>query len=330
MVSARHPRIVSLVHTRNSAETLPRLLDSIAWVDARIVVDHGSSDRTLAIAREHQAVVHVVEETAPASARAIDLLGEVAYDWVLALGPDERLAVDAEPEVRRLVDVQGPHHDVFEFPRFTDIAGHIMRGPQWYPDWQPCLFRADALNSPGSALEPARPTATARRYRLEPPRCPHVHRLGGDTVRAFIQQRMQLALASQGPASDGRFDFDAYVGDAYRALADGYAEEDGELSYAVATVLAWEQVLRGLVHWDRLGRPSGLNRAFSLPLRTVPNTGSPVIDDAHVIAPMQMGETPPDDSRIAGRSRLTRALASSISRAGAALQRLGRGLTGGG
>jgi hypothetical protein len=46
-------------------------------------------------------------------------------------------------------------------------------------------------------------------------------------------------------------------------------KNDGELSFALATVMAWDRVMRGLIHWEKLGRKDTLSHAFSLPVTTI-------------------------------------------------------------
>jgi glycosyltransferase involved in cell wall biosynthesis len=51
------PRLSAIIITRNEAANIADCLDSVAFCDERIVVDSGSSDGTLLIARENGARV---------------------------------------------------------------------------------------------------------------------------------------------------------------------------------------------------------------------------------------------------------------------------------
>ena len=51
-------RLSVVIITRNEESNIGRTLASVAWADERIVVDSGSTDRTLEIAREHSAKVY--------------------------------------------------------------------------------------------------------------------------------------------------------------------------------------------------------------------------------------------------------------------------------
>lgn len=263
--------LTSLTCVRNDARTLPRLLDSISWIDDKRVVDLGSTDHSIQTAERHGAIVSRLEDGQRLEDALDACLARGGHEWILLLDPDDYLAADAEREVRRLIEAHAGRHEAFEIPRYNQIAGHIMRGSRWYPDWQTRLFRkgtgrwCNPMNR-----RPAVQVARDRCYRLEPPNCLHVHHVVCTSLREFIDQRCRLALHDGDDAPPETFAFEDYVAAAYEQLSAADAEQDGDLAHAVATLLAWEQILCGLGRWERLGRTTPLARAFSLPIETMP------------------------------------------------------------
>jgi len=89
---------------RDEADRIEASLTSVAdLVDEMVVLDTGSSDDTIAIARRCGAVVHQMAwpgDFAPARNRCLEL---VQGDWVLVLDADERLRPEAIPPLRALI-----------------------------------------------------------------------------------------------------------------------------------------------------------------------------------------------------------------------------------
>ena len=84
------PRISGLVHVCNHERQLGRALLSLRFCDEILVVDHGSTDGTLRIAREHGA--RIIQ-----AARDIESGADnAANDWILCLLPCEAIAEDLE------------------------------------------------------------------------------------------------------------------------------------------------------------------------------------------------------------------------------------------
>jgi glycosyltransferase involved in cell wall biosynthesis len=84
--------ISALIHARDNARSLGRALDSLRPCDEVIVVDHGSKDETMKIAREHGAKVIQAVPGVDRGAYAQNARNQ----WVLCLLPQEALAEELE------------------------------------------------------------------------------------------------------------------------------------------------------------------------------------------------------------------------------------------
>ena len=81
------PVITALLHTENDALRLGRALETLYPCDGILVVDHGSADGTVQIARNYGAHVIVAKE-----GRSPDsYLRSVTAGWILCLDPHESL-----------------------------------------------------------------------------------------------------------------------------------------------------------------------------------------------------------------------------------------------
>jgi glycosyltransferase involved in cell wall biosynthesis len=129
-----------IVITKDEERVIGRCLGSVRWVDEIIVVDSGSTDRTLDICRELGARVSVTPDWpgfGPQKNRALAL---AKGDWVLSLDADEWLSDELADEMRAAVrgaaDVAA-----YELPRLSSFCGRYMRHSGWWPDRVARLFR---------------------------------------------------------------------------------------------------------------------------------------------------------------------------------------------
>src|SRR5450755_4054937 len=88
----RMPSITALLHTKNDGLRLGRALETLYACDDILVVDHGSRDATVRLAREYGArVVDARPGPSPADyVRSIQTASE-SRRWILCLDPHESL-----------------------------------------------------------------------------------------------------------------------------------------------------------------------------------------------------------------------------------------------
>lgn len=92
-----------IVPVRNEARNLPRCLESLRGFGEVFVVDSGSTDETIAIAREHGATVvqfHYAGGWPKKRQWAMNTL-PLAYDWIFLLDADEVVAPELSAEIRQ-------------------------------------------------------------------------------------------------------------------------------------------------------------------------------------------------------------------------------------
>jgi glycosyltransferase involved in cell wall biosynthesis len=138
-------KLSACVVTFNDEHTVAWSLGSVQWADEIVVVDAGSTDRTIEIAEQFGARI---VRTAPFKgfgeirARAT---AECRHEWVLSIDPDERCSSAAREEIRALLSGEA-RHDAYLVPRHNYLMGRLIRGSGWYRDSRtPQLFRKDAM-----------------------------------------------------------------------------------------------------------------------------------------------------------------------------------------
>ncbi|MFZ0117662.1 MAG: glycosyltransferase family 2 protein, partial [Xanthobacteraceae bacterium] len=110
------PQLSAIVITRNEAANIGECLDSLAFCDERIVVDCGSTDSTVDIAREKGARVefHEWEGFGPQKSHALAL---ATGTWVLSIDADERVTLELAAAIKAAIAAGDA--DAWEFPRLS-------------------------------------------------------------------------------------------------------------------------------------------------------------------------------------------------------------------
>ena len=136
-----------LILTKNEEANLPRCLASVAWSDDIVVLDDGSSDRTVDIARQHGARV-VCHSAGGERAQRMYSLREITfrYPWVYNPDADEVTTAELRDEMLRVVaDASRP--EVAYRVRFRNMfMGRWIRHSSLYPTWVMRLFRPDKIS----------------------------------------------------------------------------------------------------------------------------------------------------------------------------------------
>ncbi|MGE0527879.1 MAG: glycosyltransferase family 2 protein [Bdellovibrionales bacterium] len=133
-----------VVITRNAEQHIARCLRSVPFASDIVVLDSGSTDDTVAIAKNLGARV-IVEEWrgfGPQKRRATEL---AKTDWILNLDADEALSDEAQRELQDVLRAE-PQAEAFAFPRLSFHLGRWIRHGGWYPDWQIRLYDRRRVN----------------------------------------------------------------------------------------------------------------------------------------------------------------------------------------
>ena len=132
------PRVTVTIITLDESAHIADAIDSAAWADEVIVVDSGSVDDTLAIARargartETRAWTGYVDQKNFAASLA-------SHDWILSLDADERIPPALASEIRALLATEPPYRG-YRVPRVTFHLGRWVRTTDFYPDYQTRLY----------------------------------------------------------------------------------------------------------------------------------------------------------------------------------------------
>jgi glycosyltransferase involved in cell wall biosynthesis len=148
MSSGKLPLSVAII-TKDEEDRLSECLASASFAAEVVVVDSGSTDRTVAIAREFGAVVHV--EPWQGFGRQKQLaIDRCRHDWVLVLDADERVSPEAEAEISEALATGTSV--AYSFPRKNYFCGRWLKHAGWWPDRVVRLSRKDCARMSGRAV----------------------------------------------------------------------------------------------------------------------------------------------------------------------------------
>ena len=121
---------------KNEAAKLEACLQSLAgWVDEIVIIDSGSSDATLDIARKYGAKIHSYADWQGFGMQRQRAQNHVQGAWVMWLDADERVTPELKQSLQAALNQYRDQKNViFEFNRYSWAFGKFIRHCGWYPD----------------------------------------------------------------------------------------------------------------------------------------------------------------------------------------------------
>ncbi len=139
----RRETVSACLIVRDEEKYLGECLTHLAFCDEVVVVDSGSTDATVAIARAAGARVH--EHAWPGFAAQRNIaIGLAKSDWVLEVDADERVNPELAAEIMAFLAAPAPGFDIAGFPMRDRFLGRLLGPSARYPKYRIRLFRRGA------------------------------------------------------------------------------------------------------------------------------------------------------------------------------------------
>ena len=121
---------------KNEAAKLEACLQSlVGWVDEIVILDSGSTDATLDIAKKYGAAVYSHTDWQGFGPQRQRAQSHVQGEWVMWLDADERVTPELKQSLQAaLKQYQHDTNVIFEFNRYSWAFGKFIRHCGWYPD----------------------------------------------------------------------------------------------------------------------------------------------------------------------------------------------------
>ncbi|WP_346353558.1 glycosyltransferase family 2 protein [Azotosporobacter soli] len=146
-------RLAVLVLTLNEEKNMKECLSSVLFADELVVIDSGSSDRTIELAQELGANCYVHPMTDGFAGQRNFALQKTKAEWVLFLDADERITPEAANEIRKVVEQGEPY--AYEILRRNIVFGQPVQYGGHSPDYSLRLYPRTAISWQGLVHEQA-------------------------------------------------------------------------------------------------------------------------------------------------------------------------------
>jgi len=132
------PPVSVTIITLDEADHIAAAIESAAWADEILVVDSGSSDGTVDIARSKGARVLTRAWTGYVDQKNF-AADQATHEWIFSLDADERVPSALAQEIRSIAASEPPYRG-YRVPRVTFHLGRWIRTTDFYPDYQMRLY----------------------------------------------------------------------------------------------------------------------------------------------------------------------------------------------
>jgi len=137
-------KLSAVVLTKNEEPVIEDCLKSLKWADEIVVVDHGSTDKTLEIVKKFgvkkiaKAVI-----TSSFSDRRNQGAKEAGGEWLLYVDADERVTPELEKEIQKTIS--NPKFVAYAIPRKNIRLTKVLYHGGWWPDYVLRLMKKESL-----------------------------------------------------------------------------------------------------------------------------------------------------------------------------------------
>lgn len=134
-------KLSAIVITLNVEQQIETCLSSLSFVNEIIVVDSGSTDRTVEIAKQFTDYVFITEWKGYAEAKQF-AMEKATGDWVLWVDADEQVPEPLAKEIQKRIQNEKLVHG-FRVARKAFFLGRWMKHGGWFPGYVVRLFRLE-------------------------------------------------------------------------------------------------------------------------------------------------------------------------------------------
>ena len=121
-----------VIIVKNGEEFIEKALISSVWADEIIVLDSGSTDDTLKIAKKYTKNIHISSKWPGFGKQRKNAQKLSSSDWIFMLDADEEISQSLQKSIKIAIN-EGPN--IYQVNRLSKAFGYEVKHSGWYPDW---------------------------------------------------------------------------------------------------------------------------------------------------------------------------------------------------
>lgn len=135
----------AIIIAKDEEMMIEECLRSLSFADEIVLIDSGSTDNTVKIAKKHKARVVNFKQGNNFSEWRNKGLSEAKGDWILYIDADERVSEELSKEILEVISDQS-ETGAYAIPRKNNILGKNLIHGGWYPDYVKRLFKKGSIS----------------------------------------------------------------------------------------------------------------------------------------------------------------------------------------
>lgn len=133
------PSLSAVLIVKNEAERLSECLERLSFADEIIVLDAGSTDNTIEIARRYTSQVFIEADWRGYGIQRQRAQARASGDWILMIDADEHVTPALRTSIQAAVSAND-QNAVYAIARLSWCFGRFIRHSGWYPDYVTRLY----------------------------------------------------------------------------------------------------------------------------------------------------------------------------------------------
>jgi glycosyltransferase involved in cell wall biosynthesis len=140
-------KISVVITVLNEQKRIQDCLESIKWADEIVIVDDGSTDRTIEIAKKYTDTIIPHKSEGYVEPSRNFAISKATGDWILVLDADEQVPASLATKLQEIA-TNGTKAECVRIPRKNIIFNKWMQHTGWWPDYNIRFFKKGSVTWP--------------------------------------------------------------------------------------------------------------------------------------------------------------------------------------